>query len=282
MKKEIPPFSNMTMEDIKEGMVATYSQTITDADIKEFAGLSGDKNPVHVDEDYARKSPFKKRIAHGMLTASFFSGLFGTKLPGPGCVYTFQSLRFRKPVYVNDTVVAEIIVREVNHRKRTAKFSTTCKGCDEIVTEGEAEIHIPLYLTKILITKKSDLLEYKAAIMKLFFDCFDKEMNEDLWEWAYKDNPNGDPIVSLYFDGDQLIGHYAVIPMMFELGDGNINGLLSMTTMVQKAYRKYGVFVDQASDVYEEGRRLVYKFVCGFPNKNSAPGFKRRLGWTLD
>jgi 3-hydroxybutyryl-CoA dehydratase len=93
---------------LKVGMTESYEQTITDADIKTFAGLSGDNNPVHMSEEYAEKSRFKKRIAHGLLSASFFSALFGTKLPGYGCIYVSQSLNFRRPVYIGDTVKATI------------------------------------------------------------------------------------------------------------------------------------------------------------------------------
>ena len=76
--------NSIPIEEIKIGMKASYSQTITDADIKAFAGISGDRNPVHLDENYARQSRFKNRIAHGMFTASFFSAIFGTKIPGEG------------------------------------------------------------------------------------------------------------------------------------------------------------------------------------------------------
>jgi len=85
--------NKLSIEEIKEGMEASYSQTITDTDIKQFAGLSGDRNPVHMDEEYAQNSRFKKRIAHGMISSSFFSALFGTKIPGEGCVYVAQSLK---------------------------------------------------------------------------------------------------------------------------------------------------------------------------------------------
>ena len=88
----------LTLYEIEIGMSASYSQTITDADIKAFAGLSGDNNPVHMSEEYACESRFKKRIAHGLISASFFSALFGTRLPGPGCVYVGQNLKFKKPV----------------------------------------------------------------------------------------------------------------------------------------------------------------------------------------
>ena len=88
----------MEINEIKIGMSESYSQTISEADVKAYAGISGDRNPVHMDDEYAEKSRYKKRIAHGMISSSFFSALFGTKLPGPGCVYVNQSLNFKRPV----------------------------------------------------------------------------------------------------------------------------------------------------------------------------------------
>ena len=134
-------------------MKASYSQTITDADIKAFAGISGDRNPVHLDENYARQSRFKNRIAHGMFTASFFSAIFGTKIPGEGCVYTHQSLNFKKPVYINDTVVASIEVVNIDLNSRRVKFKTVCAVNGSIVTDGEAEIYIPMTFRKNLRSK---------------------------------------------------------------------------------------------------------------------------------
>ncbi|MDM2776603.1 MaoC family dehydratase [Citrobacter sp. Cpo142] len=131
------------IEDISIGMSASYSQTITDADIKSFAGISGDRNPVHLDEKYAESSRFKKRIAHGMISAGFFSALFGTKIPGEGCVYVSQNLKFRKPVYIGDTVVATIEVKSIDINKRRVFFDTYCKVGKSKVITGEAEIYIP-------------------------------------------------------------------------------------------------------------------------------------------
>ncbi|PHO10264.1 MULTISPECIES: MaoC family dehydratase [Malaciobacter] len=131
------------LEEIKIGMSATYSQTVTDADIKSFAGISGDRNPVHLDEKYAEESRYKKRIAHGMMTASYFSALFGTKIPGEGCVYVAQSLKFKRPVYVDDTVTATVEVIQVDLSKKRVFLKTTCKVNNKIVTDGEAEIFIP-------------------------------------------------------------------------------------------------------------------------------------------
>lgn len=131
------------LDDIKVGMSASHSQTITDADIKAFADISGDKNPVHIDETYAKESRFEKRIAHGMLSSSFFSALFGTKLPGHGCIYVGQNLKFRKPVYIGDIVTATIEVTLVDIKKRRVYFNTYCKVGKSKVITGTAEIYIP-------------------------------------------------------------------------------------------------------------------------------------------
>lgn len=275
-------FNKISLEEIEIGMSVSYSQTITDSDVKEFAGISGDRNPVHLDEIYAKKSKFKKRIAHGMMTASYFSALFGTKIPGEGCVYTHQSLDFKRPVYINDTVEAIVTVTNVDLEKRRVKFKTICRVEGKIVTSGEAELYVPIEFNKIIINDKNELLKYKSQIFELFEHSFDSQIDEKLWNWAYIDNLNGNPIVSLYFDKDKLVGHYAVIPIKFMHNQKNLNAVLSMTTMVDTSYRKYGVFIDQANDVYEMANDLGYKFVCGFPNKKSAPGFKKRLDWKLE
>lgn len=133
----------MDIEEIKIGMSESYSQTITDADIKSFAGISGDRNPVHMDDEYAKTSQFKKRIAHGMISSSFFSALFGTRLPGPGCVYVKQDLVFRKPVYIGDTIIASVTVSNIDLNKRRVFFSTICKVENKIVISGKAELYIP-------------------------------------------------------------------------------------------------------------------------------------------
>ncbi len=136
-------FNKLPIEDIDIGMEVSYSQTITDADIKEFAGVSGDRNPVHMDDSYAQQSRYKKRIAHGLMSASYFSALFGTKIPGEGCVYVAQSLQFKRPVYIGDTVTATVIVKEIDLKKRRVFFRTVCKVKNKIVIDGEAELFIP-------------------------------------------------------------------------------------------------------------------------------------------
>ena len=136
-------FDALPIEDIKIGMEVSYSQTITDADVKAFSGISGDKNPIHMSEEYAEKSRFKKRIAHGLMSASYFSALFGTKIPGEGCVYVSQSLQFKRPVYLGDTVTATVIVQDVDLIKRRVFFRTLCKVKNKIVIDGEAELYVP-------------------------------------------------------------------------------------------------------------------------------------------
>lgn len=131
------------LEEVKIGMEVSYSQTISDSDIKSFSGISGDKNPVHMDDDYAANSRYKKRIAHGMMSASYFSALFGTQLPGEGCIYVAQSLRFKKPVYIGDTVHAIIVVKDIDLIKRRIFFRTFCKVKNRVVIDGDAEIYVP-------------------------------------------------------------------------------------------------------------------------------------------
>jgi len=131
------------IEDIRVGMTASYSQTITDADIKSFAGISGDHNPIHVDEKFAKKSRYKKRIVHGLLSASFFSSIFGTKLPGYGCVYASQTLDFKRPIYLDDTVVARVEVVEVLIKEKTVIFKTICEVNNKVAISGIARIFMP-------------------------------------------------------------------------------------------------------------------------------------------
>lgn len=132
-----------SVEEIEIGMNASYSQTITDADVKTFAGLSGDHNPVHIDDIYAENSRYKKRIAHGLISASFFSALFGTKLPGKGCVYVSQNLNFKRPVYLGDTVTATVTVTNIDILKKRVFFGTKCTVKNKVVIDGTAEIFVP-------------------------------------------------------------------------------------------------------------------------------------------
>jgi 3-hydroxybutyryl-CoA dehydratase len=130
-------------EDLAEGMTASYAKTVTDADIVLFSGVSGDTNPVHLNDEFARDTPFKSRIAHGMLSASLISTVFGTKLPGPGCIYLSQSLRFKAPVRPGDTVTARVTLAELKSEKKQARFECVCLVNGKAVLDGEATILVP-------------------------------------------------------------------------------------------------------------------------------------------
>lgn len=131
------------IEDIAVGMSALYARTVTDADIVLFAGISGDVNPVHLNHEFAANTVFEGRVAHGMLTASFISTVLGTKLPGPGCIYLSQSLKFKGPVRSGDTVNARVTVTDVTPQRRRATLSTVCTVNGEVVLEGEAQVMVP-------------------------------------------------------------------------------------------------------------------------------------------
>lgn len=135
--------SGYCIEDLEVGMEAVYSKTITEADILMFCAVSGDTNPVHIDQEFAENSLFKGRIAHGMLSASLLSAVFGTRLPGPGCIYMSQNLRFKAPVRPHDTVVARVKVDEVQRDKKRAKFSCSCTVGSTVVIEGDALLMVP-------------------------------------------------------------------------------------------------------------------------------------------
>ena len=126
------------LDDMEVGMTAVYAKTITDADIVMFAGISGDTNPVHLDALFADQTAFKGRIAHGMLSASFISTVLGTRLPGPGCIYLSQSLKFRAPVKAGDTVTARVTVKDVNPDNKRIVLETICTVDDTVVIDGEA------------------------------------------------------------------------------------------------------------------------------------------------
>ena len=143
MSRDYSEFYGYRFEDLSVGMSAAVARTVSEADILAFAGVSGDNNPVHVDAEFAGASMFGSRIAHGMLSASYISTVFGTKLPGPGSIYLSQTLKFKAPVKIGDTVVARVTLREMNPEKRRASFDTVCTVDGKVVLEGQAEILVP-------------------------------------------------------------------------------------------------------------------------------------------
>ena len=130
-------------EDLSIGMEASIAHAVTARDIEDFARVSGDHNPVHLDEAHAAGTPFKQRIAHGILTASYISAVLGTRLPGPGCIYVSQTLSFRAPVHIGDEVIATVRVTDLIKEKRRAIFHCVCKVGDKAVLEGEAILMVP-------------------------------------------------------------------------------------------------------------------------------------------
>ena len=130
-------------EDLSLGQEACLSNTVSEADIVAFADVSGDRNPVHLDADYAAATMFKERIAHGMLSAAYISAVFGMKLPGPGAIYISQTLKFKAPVKIGDTVVTTVKVAELVPEKRRARFECVCTVNDKPVVEGDAMLMVP-------------------------------------------------------------------------------------------------------------------------------------------
>jgi 3-hydroxybutyryl-CoA dehydratase len=127
--------------NIKPGDSATYSKTITDEDIRAFASLAGDDNSVHLSDEYARKTRFGRRIAHGMLGASLISTVIGTRLPGSGSIYLSQSFRFVAPVFPGDTVTAKATVKSIKEGKPIVTLETVCTNQHgETVITGEAVV----------------------------------------------------------------------------------------------------------------------------------------------
>lgn len=130
------------LEELKPGMAAETARTVTETDIVMFAGISGDVNPAHMDQEFAATSRFKGRIAHGMLLAGYISAVLGNKLPGPGCIYVGQTLRFRAPVRAGDTVRTRVTVKEVLAEKRRVILLTECMVGGTVVVDGEATLMV--------------------------------------------------------------------------------------------------------------------------------------------
>jgi 3-hydroxybutyryl-CoA dehydratase len=124
-------------------MSETFAKSISEHDVEMFGEVSGDRNPVHFDEDYARGTMFKGRIAHGMLSASYISTVLGMRMPGPGTIFMSLTTRFKAPVRIGDTVVTTCTVREVNAEKRRVIFDCACKVGETTVIEGEAMVMAP-------------------------------------------------------------------------------------------------------------------------------------------
>lgn len=130
-------------EDLSVGMTETLRKTVDSADVVGFAEVTGDRNPIHLSEHFAAKTPFGTRIAHGLYTASLISAVLGTRLPGPGAIYISQTLHFRAPVKIGDTVEVSVTVAELMPEKSRARLACACAVDGETVLDGEAWVKVP-------------------------------------------------------------------------------------------------------------------------------------------
>src|SRR4051794_4113875 len=139
----LPELRILNFEDLEVGMSERLSKTVASSDVVGFAEITGDRNPIHLSEHFAAKTPFGTRIAHGLYTASLISAVLGTRLPGPGAVYLSQTLSFRAPVRIGDTVDVHVEVVELIPERYRARLACTCRVDGEVVLDGEALIKVP-------------------------------------------------------------------------------------------------------------------------------------------
>lgn len=133
-----------TINELTVGQEATFTKTISETDVYLFAGISGDINPAHLNEEYAKNTFFKGRIAHGMLSAALISAVLGVHMPGPGTIYLSQELNFLAPVRIGDTITAKGKIIELNVEKNRAIVEMSCTNQDgKIVTKGNAVVMPP-------------------------------------------------------------------------------------------------------------------------------------------
>src|SRR5579862_7699242 len=130
-------------EDLSVGMTESLSKVIASSDVVGFAEVTGDRNPIHLSEHFAARTTFGTRIAHGLYTASLISALLGTRLPGPGAIYISQTLNFRAPVRIGDTVTVVVTVAELVPEKSRARLRCICKVGRQVVLDGEALVKAP-------------------------------------------------------------------------------------------------------------------------------------------
>ncbi len=136
-----------TIHEIEVGDKAQFAKTVSESDVYLYAGITGDSNPAHINEEYAKKTVFKTRIAHGMLSAGFISAILGLHLPGPGTIYVSQMLQFLAPVRIGDTITAAVEVVEILPKKNRVTLKTVCVNQDgTTVLAGEAVVSPPKQL----------------------------------------------------------------------------------------------------------------------------------------
>ena len=137
------PLQTLYFEDLSLGMTESFTKVVSSEDVIGFAEITGDRNPIHLSEHFAAKTPFGTHIAHGLYTAGLISALLGTRLPGPGAIYISQSLHFRAPVKIGDTVEVTVSVEELMPEKTRARLACACRVGDTLVLDGEALVKVP-------------------------------------------------------------------------------------------------------------------------------------------
>ncbi len=139
----LPPTRTLYFEDLLIGLTESYEKEVKSSDVVGFAEITGDRNPIHLSEHFAAKTPFGGRVAHGLYTASLISAVIGTRLPGPGAIYLSQTLNFRAPVKIGDIVNASVEVVELVEKSRRVRLLCHCRVGDTTVLEGEALVKVP-------------------------------------------------------------------------------------------------------------------------------------------
>ncbi len=137
------PLQTLYFEDLSLGMTEALTKVVSSDDVVGFAEITGDRNPIHLSEHFAAKTPFGTRIVHGLYTAGLISALLGTRLPGPGAIYISQTLNFRAPVKIGDTVEVTITVEELIPERTRARLACACRVGDTVVLDGEALVKVP-------------------------------------------------------------------------------------------------------------------------------------------
>lgn len=135
--------TTLYLEDLEVGRTAERKHVVTDADIRAFAEVSGDENPLHLDEDFAAGTAFKGRIAHGMLSGAYISAALAGELPGAGSVYLSQTLNFKRPVRIGDEVTTRIVLKEIDLKRAKITIATACYVRGKVATDGEAIVMVP-------------------------------------------------------------------------------------------------------------------------------------------
>ncbi len=139
----IDELNGLYFEDLSVGLRGVFARTITETDIVQFSGVSGDNSPVHLNEEYAKKTRFKTRIAHGALCGAYISACMATRMPGPGCIYVRQTLKFLAPVHIHDTVIVRVEVTALDDKRKFATLVTRCFVKQHLVVDGEAVLLMP-------------------------------------------------------------------------------------------------------------------------------------------